>query len=320
MAPRSATIGSSCCGCVGDLWPPISSIIIAADARDSRAAFQPRFHAGIWLRPGRYSCCLDVCRWSMGCQLVAGVADIADNAAVSPWQPETVVALHGFAPLQTGQLSLTRGERYALLDCSHGDWWYLRDAGGDDGYAPRTHVQRLDALGSHDWFHGDVSRQAAESRLYEEGREGCFLVRCSASGGSAGDCGLTLSLLTGQSGQLRVHHYRIRQLSPVSHSSNTSTRQLSSSSHGSPSAGPYYLSEKHVWPSVPELVEYHRYNAGGLVVRLRCVPCGTGTSRTTDCPASAVGLDQFEVDVADLRLERTPIGQGQFGVSSDWLL
>lgn len=34
----------------------------------------------------------------------------------------------------------------------------------------------------------------------------------------------------------------------------------------------YYISEKHRFPSIKELIEYHKLNGGGLVTRLRRPP------------------------------------------------
>ncbi|VDQ04000.1 unnamed protein product [Trichobilharzia regenti] len=39
-----------------------------SDTRERGAAFLPRYHPGVWKRPGRYSCCDDINRRSMGCQ------------------------------------------------------------------------------------------------------------------------------------------------------------------------------------------------------------------------------------------------------------
>lgn len=35
----------------------------------------------------------------------------------------------------------------------------------------------------------------------------------------------------------------------------------------------FYLSEKHCCGSIPELVNYHRHNSGGLASRLKTSPC-----------------------------------------------
>jgi len=37
--------------------------------------------------------------------------------------------------------------------------------------------------------------------------------------------------------------------------------------------GEFYLSEKHCCGSIPDLVNYHRHNSGGLASRLKTSPC-----------------------------------------------
>lgn len=39
------------------------------------------------------------------------------------------------------------------------------------------------------------------------------------------------------------------------------------------SRGEFYLSDKHCCPSIPELINYHKHNSGGLCSRLKTTPC-----------------------------------------------
>lgn len=39
------------------------------------------------------------------------------------------------------------------------------------------------------------------------------------------------------------------------------------------SRGEFYLSEKHCCNSIPELINYHKHNSGGLASRLKTSPC-----------------------------------------------
>ena len=72
------------------------------------------------------------------------------------------------------------------------------------------------------------------------------------------------------------------------------------------SNGQFYLSEKHCCATIPELVEYHSYNAGGLACRLKGPP---GRSK----PATA-GLSQgkWEIDPTELTLLEE-LGSGETG-------
>lgn len=77
--------------------------------------------------------------------------------------------------------------------------------------------------------------------------------------------------------------------------------------HIKQNANGFFLSEKHSCNSIPELIEYHSYNAGGLACRLKCPP---GRS----IPATA-GLShgKWEIDPTELTLLEE-LGSGQFGV------
>ena len=73
----------------------------------------------------------------------------------------------------------------------------------------------------------------------------------------------------------------------------------------------YYLSEKHAFPTISDVIHYHKHNSGGLVKRLRSPPM-----RDHESPVTAgMGLDEFELDPAELKLNSAPIGKGQFGVN-----
>ena len=95
----------------------------------------------------------------------------------------------------------------------------------------------------HSRYVADMSRQRAESLLKSEDKEGCFVVRNSSQKGL-----YTLSLFT-KVPHSQVKHYHIKQ-----------------------NAQGFYLSEKHCCSTIPELIEYHSYNAGGLACRLKCPP------------------------------------------------
>lgn len=97
----------------------------------------------------------------------------------------------------------------------------------------------------HSWYVGDMSRQRAESLLKQNDKEGCFVVRKSSTKGL-----YTLSLHT-KVPQSHVKHYHIKQNA----------------------RGEFYLSEKHCCETIPDLINYHRHNSGGLACRLKVSPC-----------------------------------------------
>uniref|UniRef100_A0A672MB47 Tyrosine-protein kinase n=1 Tax=Sinocyclocheilus grahami TaxID=75366 RepID=A0A672MB47_SINGR len=85
-----------------------------------------------------------------------------------------------------------------------------------------------------------------------------------------------------------VRHYQIKQ---------TDTAQ-------------FFLAENHVFGSIPELINYHRHNAAGLVSRLR-YPIGP---MGTCLPATAgFSSDKWEINPSELTFMKE-LGSGQFGV------
>lgn len=100
-------------------------------------------------------------------------------------------------------------------------------------------------VASSSWYVGDMSRQRAESLLKQNDKEGCFVVRKSSTKGL-----YTLSLHT-KVPQSHVKHYHIKQNA----------------------RGEFYLSEKHCCETIPDLINYHRHNSGGLACRLKVSPC-----------------------------------------------
>ncbi|XP_066254170.1 tyrosine-protein kinase Btk isoform X2 [Euwallacea similis] len=133
---------------------------------------------------------------------------------------------------------------------------------------------------SKGWYVNDMSRQRSESLLKHEDKEGCFVVRNSSTKGL-----YTLSLYT-KIPHPHVKHYHIKKNAK----------------------GEFFLSEKHCCNSIPELINYHKHNSGGLASRLKTSPC--------DRPAPATaGLshDKWEIDHSELML-LDELGSGQFGV------
>ncbi|CAH1115615.1 unnamed protein product [Psylliodes chrysocephalus] len=196
---------------------------------------------------------------------------------------KVVVALYNYKAIESGDLSLEKNQSYDVIDDSQEHWWKVRDSKGNIGYIPSNYVKEKESLGlqQYEWYVNDMSRQRSESLLKNEDKEGCFVVRNSSTKGL-----YTLSLYT-KIPHPHVKHYHIKQ--------NERT-------------GEYYLSEKHCCSSIPDLINYHKHNSGGLASRLKTSPC--------DRPAPATaGLshDKWEIDHNELML-LDELGSGQFGV------
>ncbi|KAA0183430.1 Tyrosine-protein kinase [Fasciolopsis buskii] len=239
----------------------------------------------------------------------------------------TVIAVHNYNPVRENQLPLQKGEKYYVVNQSNAQWWYVRNMAGQLGYVPTNYVHKPNSLNSFDWYYKDITRQQAEAILLDENREGCFLVRDSVSKKNT----YTLSVTSKDPeapGKLKVHHYHIHRTetagatnghvngtgltngtSAVSNGTSVASR-TGGQNTGSSGEAQYYLSEKHAFPTISDVIHYHKHNSGGLVVRLRSPP-----TKDRESPVTAgMGLDEFELDPAELQLEREPIGKGQFGV------
>lgn len=131
------------------------------------------------------------------------------------------------------------------------------------------------------WYVGDMSRQRAETLLRYDDKEGCFVVRNSSTKGL-----YTLSLYT-KVPHPQVKHYHIKQNGRAE----------------------FYLSEKHCCSTIPDLINYHRHNSGGLASRLKHPPSAER------CAPATAGLshDKWEIDPSELMLHEE-LGSGQFGV------
>ncbi|XP_046665405.1 tyrosine-protein kinase Btk29A isoform X1 [Homalodisca vitripennis] len=271
------------------------------------ASLSDRYHKGLW-NGKRWSCCRLSTRSAVGCDQTSVWASGADKSDLSiishigapstPIMPggtpalktkqdqmvrtKVVVALYPFKAIEGGDLSLEKGAEYEVLDDSQEHWWKVKDETGSIGYIPSNYVKEKELLGlqKYEWYVGDMSRQRAESLLKQEDKEGCFVVRNSSTKGL-----YTLSLYT-KVPHPHVKHYHIKQNS----------------------RGDFFLSEKHCCATIPDLVNYHRHNSGGLASRLKTSPCDRPVPAT-----AGLSHDKWEIDPAELMLLEE-LGSGQFGV------
>ncbi|XP_045459588.1 tyrosine-protein kinase Btk29A [Melitaea cinxia] len=193
-----------------------------------------------------------------------------------------VVALYPFKAIESGDLSLEKGAEYEVIDDSQEHWWKVKDENGCVGYIPSNYVKEKETIGlqKYEWYVGEMSRQRAESLLKQEDKEGCFVVRNSSTKGM-----YTLSLYT-KVNHPQTKHYHIKQNA----------------------RGEFYLSDKHCCSSIPELINYHKHNSGGLCSRLKATPCDRPAP-----PTAGLSHDKWEIDPGELVLLEE-LGAGQFGV------
>nr|XP_040038712.1 tyrosine-protein kinase Tec isoform X1 [Gasterosteus aculeatus aculeatus] len=205
-------------------------------------------------------------------------------------EEEVVVALYDFPGTEPHDLSLVKGGEYVILDKCDANWYKARNQQGEDGYIPSNYVteRKSGSLVQFGWYSKQVNRNKAEELLRKEDKEGAFVVRDSSTPGA-----FTVSLYTKSgagSGVACIKHYHIKE-------TLTSPPQ-------------FYLAEKHLFSSVPELIEYHKHNAAGLVARLR-YPVG---KQDKSAPSTAgFSYEKWEINPSELTFMKE-LGSGQFGV------
>ncbi|XP_061783716.2 tyrosine-protein kinase ITK/TSK isoform X1 [Nerophis lumbriciformis] len=259
-----------------------------------------KYHPQFWMG-GKWRCCHLSNKLAKGCHAydplgyaskkpLPGIPDA--EAELHGALQKTVIALQNYTPLTNKELALQKDKVYTLVDTFQADWWKVQDEMGNTGLVPSTHV--IENSGNNferfEWYSKNMTREEAEDILIKEAKEGAFMVRNSRQTGV-----YTVSVFTKASssnGEKHpgVKHYQIRQ--PKT---------------GEPT---FYLAEKYLFHSIPELIHYHQHNAAGLITRLRHPVTQAG-----GCSQAIAGLsqDEWEVDPEELDFG-LEVGRGQFGL------
>nr|XP_039269323.1 tyrosine-protein kinase abl-1-like isoform X1 [Styela clava] len=200
------------------------------------------------------------------------------------------VALYPFEAGGINQLTISKGCQLHVMQYNHtGEWCEgeiisvsdsedLKESIGSRGWVPSNYITPAASLEKHSWYHGAVSRAAAEY-LLSSGINGSFLVRDSES------CPGQLSVSVRFDG--RVYHYRI----------NTDADKK------------YYISAEHKFKTLPELVHHHSYVPDGLVTILH-YPASKKTRPTAF--GFSPDFDHWEIDRTEI-LMKQKLGGGQYG-------
>ncbi|XP_058479645.1 tyrosine-protein kinase Tec [Solea solea] len=277
-----------------------------------------KFHPQFW-QEGAWLCCRQVDKQAPGCEEYNPFGDISrkplppvpggerkdkrqrpnlplpppanvDDEHEGDDDEVVVVALYDFPGTEPHDLSLVKGGEYVILEKCDVNWYKARNKFGETGYIPSNYVteKKSGNLVQFVWYSKHVNRNKAEELLKKEDKEGAFIVRDSSTPGT-----YTVSLYTkstaGEGGTV-IKHYHIKKM------------------QGSPPR--FYLAEKHLFGSIPELIEYHKHNAAGLVARLR-YPVG---KQDKSAPSTAgFSYEKWEIDPSELTFMKE-LGCGQFGV------
>ncbi|XP_056327899.1 tyrosine-protein kinase ITK/TSK [Danio aesculapii] len=257
-----------------------------------------KYHPDFWVE-GKWRCCQQTEKLATGCSeyYPNGAKPLPPTPDPSrrSSEPEEriVVALRNFTPKEHTDLPLQKDEEYFIVDCSEPNWWTVKDKDGNVGSVPCIYVtEKLsNNIEKFEWYNKDINRTEAEDLLMQENKDGGFMVRNSKHAGV-----YTVSIFTRVSGSNgekcpQVKHYQIKVQSE-------GEKVL------------YYLAEKYLFPTIPELIRYHQHNPAGLITRLRhCV--------SRNVPHSArikeLSSDKWEIHPDEVKLS-VELGSGQFGL------
>ncbi|RMB98312.1 hypothetical protein DUI87_25217 [Hirundo rustica rustica] len=216
-----------------------------------------KYHPCFWI-DGQYLCCSQTAKNAMGCQILESRNGTPSTAG----EMKKVVALYNYEPMNAQDLQLQKGEEYFILEESHLPWWKALDKSGREGYIPSNYVtETRNSLEIFEWYSKNITRSQAEQLLKQEGKEGGFIVRDSTS--KTGKYTVSVYAKSSADPQGMIRHYVV-----------CCTPQ-----------NQYYLAEKHLFNSIPELITYHQHNSAG----------------------------SWEIDPKDLTFLKE-LGTGQFGV------
>jgi len=159
-----------------------------------------------------------------------------------------------------------------------GEWCEGQSLKGQVGWVPSSYIKPVNSLEKHSWYHGQISRNAAEY-LLSSGINGSFLVRESES--SPGQLSISLRY------DGRVYHYRVSQ--------STDSK--------------YYVSTENRFPTIGELVHHHSVNPDGLVTTLHY------PAPKMEKPAIygfSPEPDEWEIERTEIAMKHR-LGAGQYG-------
>ncbi|XP_056314867.1 tyrosine-protein kinase ABL1 isoform X1 [Danio aesculapii] len=192
--------------------------------------------------------------------------------------PNLFVALYDFVASGDNTLSITKGEKLRVLGYNHNGEWCEAQTKNGQGWVPSNYITPVNSLEKHSWYHGPVSRNAAEY-LLSSGINGSFLVRESES--SPGQRSISLRY------EGRVYHYRI----------NTA------------SDGKLYVSSESRFNTLAELVHHHSTVSDGLITTLH-YPAPKRNKPTVY--GVSPNYDKWEMERTDITMKHK-LGGGQYG-------
>ncbi|XP_061118541.1 tyrosine-protein kinase ABL1-like isoform X1 [Conger conger] len=211
----------------------------------------------------------EAARWNSKENLLAGPSEN---------DPNLFLALYDFVASGDNTLSITKGEKLRVLGYNHNGEWCEAQTKNGQGWVPSNYITPVNSLEKHSWYHGPVSRNAAEY-LLSSGINGSFLVRESES--SPGQRSISLRY------EGRVYHYRI----------NTA------------SDGKLFVSSESRFNTLAELVHHHSTVSDGLITTLH-YPAPKRNKPTIY--GVSPNYDKWEMERTDITMKHK-LGGGQYG-------
>uniref|UniRef100_A0A8C2XBW3 Tyrosine-protein kinase n=1 Tax=Cyclopterus lumpus TaxID=8103 RepID=A0A8C2XBW3_CYCLU len=244
------------------------------------AVVSTKFHPQFW-QEGAWLCCRQVEKLALGCE---EYNLFGDSKKLS------IISRKPLPPIPGEERRNKREEVVVALYDFPGmephDLSLVQ--GGEYVILDKCDVNWYKARNQFSWFSKQVNRNKAEELLKKEDKEGAFIVRDSSTPGT-----YTVSLYAKSAageGGATIKHYHIKE------------------TQGPPLQ--VYLAEKHLFSSIPDLIEYHKHNAAGLVARLR-YPVG---KQDKSAPSTAgFSYEKWEINPSELTFMKE-LGSGQFGV------
>uniref|UniRef100_A0A452R183 Tyrosine-protein kinase n=1 Tax=Ursus americanus TaxID=9643 RepID=A0A452R183_URSAM len=243
-----------------------------------------KYHPKFWA-DGSYQCCRQTEKLAPGCEKY-NLFESSIKKALPP-APETKKRRPP-PPIPPEEEDNSEEIVVAMYDFQATEAHDLRlERGKEYIILEKNDVHWWRARDKYGWYCRNTNRSKAEQLLRTEDKEGGFMVRDSSQPGM-----YTVSLYTkfGGEGSSGFRHYHIKE-------TTTSPKK-------------YYLAEKHAFGSIPEIIEYHKHNAAGLVTRLR-YPVST---KEKNAPTTAgFSYEKWEINPSELTFMRE-LGSGLFGV------
>ncbi|XP_032064510.1 tyrosine-protein kinase ITK/TSK [Thamnophis elegans] len=281
-------------------------VMVLKEETRNNSTLVSKFHPDFWIE-GRWRCCSQLEKMATGCMEYIPAKTVFSKPL--PPTPEnnmkssldtkesSVVAIYDYIAQNSQELTLRCNEEYYVIDNSEVHWWLVEDKNGHEGYVPSSYIveKSPDNLQIYNWYNKNINRTKAETMLREENKEGAFMVRDSRQPGTYTVSVFTKALNNDNSSVIK--HYHIKE---------TSDKPKR-----------YYLAEKYVFDCIPELINYHQYNAGGLVTRLRYA---VSTWRAKAPVTAGLSYGKWIINPQELTFEQE-IGVGEFGVVhlGNWL-